>query len=226
MLLLHRLPLLLVLMAAVVLQQCAPGGRLHSNRQLRPLSDKPVPAYTPQHRCNGLPGVTRQQVQRLMPAHAGQNIGPSGNGDAADRAPLRNQQDKQRPGLLQSLFRKLVLLLRLSGTVALLVAAFPYLLSSRLGTSLAAAAASRVLPGDVQIQRLSLGWAQPLAVHGLAIYEGPAGASRQLVGLQRFSSAGARGHACMYAAVGRGWWVARQARRLCLAQTVPDSSRR
>jgi len=92
--------------------------------------------------------------------------------------------------LLQSLFSRLVGLLRLSAACVLLLAAAPYLLSSRLGTAVAAAAASRTLPGDVSIQRISLGWTQPVAVHGLSVYEGEAGKSRQLISLQRFSSAG------------------------------------
>lgn len=92
--------------------------------------------------------------------------------------------------LLQSLFSRLVGLLRLSAACILLLAAAPYLLSSRLGTAVAAAAASRTLPGDVSIQSISLGWTQPVAVHGLSVYEGEAGKSRQLISLQRFSSAG------------------------------------
>jgi hypothetical protein len=47
-----------------------------------------------------------------------------------------------------------------------------------------------MLPGDVQIQRISLGWTQPVALYGLTVFEGEAGSSRQLIGLQRFSSAG------------------------------------
>jgi hypothetical protein len=42
----------------------------------------------------------------------------------------------------------------------------------------------------VRIQRVSLGWTQPLAVEGLSLFEGAAGSSRQLLGLQRLSSAG------------------------------------
>lgn len=99
---------------------------------------------------------------------------------------------------MRSLLAQLTMLARMAGTLVLLVAVSPYLLSSRLGTAIAAAGASRVLPGDVQIQRISLGWTQPLAVHGLSVFEGAAGSSRQLLGLQRLSSAGAPGmHACV-----------------------------
>ena len=197
-----RLKVVYIVMVVAVVLQCAPGGLLHMHCSRLPSWPRLVrPSPAALQRCIDLPGHNRHQPGRLFPVHAGQHTGSnSGSGDGDPQQPWRQdpsqqpqqQKQKQRPGLLQSLFAKIVLLLRVLGTAALLVAALPYLLSSRLGTSVAAAAASRMLPGDVKIQRISLGWTQPLAVHGLSIFEAAAGSSRQLVGLQRFSSAGAR----------------------------------
>lgn len=72
----------------------------------------------------------------------------------------------------------------------LLVAAAPYVLSSTWGTSAACSIASRVLPGDVHVQRIHLGWSQPLALEGLTLHEGAAGSSRQLLSVERMSTAG------------------------------------
>jgi hypothetical protein len=77
----------------------------------------------------------------------------------------------------------------LGGTV-LLAAVAPALISTRLGTAAAAAAASRVLPGDVRIERVQLGWARPLLLEGLELHEGAAGASRRLLSLRRATTAG------------------------------------
>jgi hypothetical protein len=48
-----------------------------------------------------------------------------------------------------------------------------------------------MLPGDVQVQRLGLGWSQPLSLEGLLLHEGAAGSSRQLLTVERMSTAGA-----------------------------------
>jgi hypothetical protein len=74
----------------------------------------------------------------------------------------------------------------------LLVAVAPYIISSRWGTSAACSVASRMLPGDVRVQRLRLGWSQPLSLEGLSLHEGAAGSSRQLLTVERMSTAGVR----------------------------------
>lgn len=79
---------------------------------------------------------------------------------------------------------------------ALLVAVSPYLLSTKWGTSTASSVASRVFQGDVKVERISLGWAQPIAVEGVTVHEGTAGSSRRLFSLERLSSAGA--HCVLY----------------------------
>lgn len=196
--------LLVLLMAFVAWQQCMPGCVQQSStvkvctvpRLLSRLGQS-IPSIKQQQQCTYVLGCHRT-IRRLSPvAHAGQHTGPDSgdnSSDAGKQEPAKqpSKGSVQRPGPLKTFFSRLLLLLRVSATLVLLVAAAPYLISSRLGTAVAAAGASRVLPGDVQIQRISLGWTQPLAVEGLSVFEGAAGSSRQLLGLQRLSSAGAQ----------------------------------
>lgn len=142
----------------------------------------------------GLPATGSSSINnnRYCRTHAST---PNSNGDA-NTAGNANQHQPSRGGSVLRTVRLVlawtIAALRAAAAIMLLVAISPYLLSSRIGTRAVAAAASRVLPGDVRIQRLKLGWAEPLAVEGLAVYEAAAGSSRQLVGLERFSSAGER----------------------------------
>jgi hypothetical protein len=189
------------LMALIAWQQCMPGC-LQQSSILNMCKYSTVPRLL--SRLGHItPSIQQQQQQRTYvlgsngfvrssaPVRAGQHTGPGSDNDSSDAGKQPSKGKMQRAGLFQTFFWRLVLLLRVSATLVLLVAAMPYLISSRLGTAVVAAGASRVLPGDVQIQRVSLGWTQPLAVEGLSVFEGAAGSSRQLLGLQRLSSAGA-----------------------------------
>lgn len=60
---------------------------------------------------------------------------------------------------------------RAGATAGLLLAFMPSLLSTRWGTRAVEAAASRVLPGTVQVEALNLGWTHPISVRRLVIYE-------------------------------------------------------
>lgn len=192
--------LIVLLMALVGWQQCMPGclPRPRSSAALSARCHLDTPRLfsrlgrsTQQQKCQLVPGINHSVAGLAARIYAGPNTG-SGSGDAGSEQPQQQpkQAQAQRPGPLQVFVSRVKLLLRILGTIVLLVAAAPYLISSRFGTAVAAAGASRVLPGDVLIQRISLGWTQPLAVHGLSVYEGAAGSSRQLLGLQRISSAG------------------------------------
>jgi hypothetical protein len=182
-----------VLMAALLWQQHLPAVRLQRNSSPPPLLSR-VCQHSGQQRTPQFSGLKTNLV--AVPIHAGHYTGPSSGDSSGDSSagPGSSQQPgkatKQQRGPLQSLILQTVLLSRIVGTLLLLIAAAPYLISSRLGTAAAAAAASRVLPGDVRIQRISLGWTQPVALYGLTVFEGEAGSSRQLIALQRFSSAG------------------------------------
>lgn len=183
----------LVAMLACQKQLLPAGVCCYYPGPLRPRSNTTVSCVS--SRWPTTTASTQQQPQQpLLP---GSSSSSSYNRRRATLTVTRASSKQQHPndaprpaGPLQSLLAQLVLLLRLAGTALLLVAAMPYLLSTRLGTAATAAAASRMLPGDVRIQRMTLGWTQPVAVHGLAVFEGAAGSSRQLIGLQRFSSAG------------------------------------
>lgn len=187
---------LLVLLMAVIVNWQMPGC----------LVQRPGPP-----RSTSLFGrLSQHQPRALMPSTAMSRprarlwttlVHAGSSSEGADHKPQKqpiSSNAKQWTGPMRSLLAQLTLLARMAGTLVLLVAVAPYLLSSRLGTAIAASGASRMLPGDVQIQRISLGWTQPLAVHGLSVFEGAAGSSRQLLGLQRLSTAGAPGmHACV-----------------------------
>lgn len=191
------LPALLVLLMAATVNWQLPGCLVQRPGPPRSTS---LFGQVSQHQPRALvPGpATSRPHARLWRTLVRAGSSSSEDADPEPQKQSGNSKTKQRTGPLWSLLAQLTLLARMAATLVLLVAAAPYLLSSRLGTSIAAAGASRMLPGDVQIQRISLGWTQPLAVHGLSVFEGAAGSSRQLLGLQRLSSAGAPGiHACM-----------------------------
>lgn len=114
----------------------------------------------------------------------------AGHSEAGDSG--SSSSKPRRTSLLQATKQLITKAARTLLAVLLLVAAAPYILSSRWGTSAACRIASRALPGDIHVQRVQLGWAQPLAVEGLVMHEGAAGSSRQLLSLERMSTAGAQ----------------------------------
>jgi hypothetical protein len=95
------------------------------------------------------------------------------------------------PTVLQAARQLITTAARTLLALLLLIAAAPYVLSSKWGTNAACRIASRALPGDVHVQRVRLGWSQPLALEGLVMHEGAAGSSRQLLSVERMSTAGA-----------------------------------
>jgi hypothetical protein len=129
-----------------------------------------------------LPVVYSRQLSTTAAAAAGHSEGgDSGSSSSKPRTTSVLQAARQ---LITAAARTVLALL-------LLIAAAPYILSSRWGTSAACSIASRALPGDIHVQRVKLGWSQPLTLEGLVVHEGAAGSSRQLLSMERMSTAGA-----------------------------------
>ncbi|KAF8057655.1 hypothetical protein HT031_006004 [Scenedesmus sp. PABB004] len=189
-------------MALVAQRPLGIGRGLPAPRRalLAPLLPRAAAAAWPGARA--VPGLVPGQ-RRTPPAAPARPRAPppragEGEGDSSPPPP---------PGAGASagawLRRLLAAALRGLAGLALLVGIAPYVLSSAWGTAAVAGAAGRVLPGRVALRKVQLGWGQPIVIEGLAVHEGRAPDSRQLLGLERLSSAGAA-HAAGRAGAGRG----------------------
>eukprot|EP00775_Hariotina_reticulata_P001608 gene1608-1948_t len=65
----------------------------------------------------------------------------------------------------------------------------PYIISTKWGTAATAKVASKLLPGQVILQQLCLGWTQPVVVQGISVYEQQDTSSRKLITLEKLTSA-------------------------------------
>ena len=102
---------------------------------------------------------------------------------------IRCFASKSRMPAVGAIFSAVITLIRGLVTVFLLLASFPFLLSTAWGTQLASRAASRITTGHVDIDRIQLSWTKPVVVEGLRMHEGSS-SSRQLVAVGKISSAG------------------------------------
>lgn len=103
-----------------------------------------------------------------------------------------HQSNSQADPASASSFLKMLFTIA-AGTLVLVgfvLALLPSYLSTSSGTRAACKAVSNVLPGHVEIARISTGWLQPTAVEGLIIYEREPGSSRRLVEVEKITTAG------------------------------------